>query len=204
MVVKMITAFVGTVDDESNTPISGNGKTCCMTGVSLLDSLAGREVWSNYWTDFSSEVCGFQKMIEMIGTKPHPNLTLCISEMQLVLNSIGSTQQQVLFIDMFASQLRKLEVDIYYDTQRFNNIHKRLRIHTDVIFVPMKFHMDNQQCNFNRCKKPHKIFLFSYKPPKRKWRAIFDATKVGQHYRTEEIILDKLVIPTKKQVQEIL
>jgi hypothetical protein len=200
----MIIAIVGTVDDESRTPISGNGKTCVMTGYSYLDYLNKKHIWSNYETDFSEKICGMQEMINEIGDTPHVDTIMCISEMQLVLNSIGSSYDQILFIDMFASQLRKLDVDLYYDTQRFNNIHKRLRIHTDVILVPHKFHFDNSECNFNRCKKPHKIYVYSHKPQKYHWLKIFDATKVGKHYNTNEIVMDKLIIPSKKKVKEIL
>lgn len=195
----LIVAFVGTVDDESETPISGNGKTCSMTGIAYLDSLKGKTIWSNYQTTFSDRVIGMQKMIDEIGGTPHPDLILCISEMQLVLNSIGSSYDQILFIDMFASQLRKLEVDLYYDTQRFNNIHKRLRIHTDVRFIPFKTHMDNSSCKFNRCMKPHKIYLYSDKPFFPKPKICFDASKVGKLYNTKEIVMDKIIIPKKKK-----
>jgi hypothetical protein len=200
----MIVAFVGTINDESNTPISGNGKTCSMTGVSYLDNLDGREVWSNYYTSFSDKIIGMQQMIELIGDTPHPDLILCVSEMQQVLNSIGSSYDQILFIDGFASQLRKLDVDLYYDTQRFMNIHKRLRIHTDIIYLPYKTHLDNTPCNFNRCMKPHKIFLYAYKPMMRKYRCVFDASEVGKLYDTKEIVIDKLVVPSKKKVKENL
>lgn len=200
----MIVAFVGTMNDESNTPISGNGKTCSETGYAYLDYLKGKEVWSNYYTTFSSKVMGMQAMIEEIGDEAHPDLILVVSEMQQVLNSIGSTYDQILFIDAFASQLRKLDVDLYWDTQRFNNIHKRLRIHTDVILIPHKYHFDNSPCNFNRCKLPHKIYVYSQKPFISKVRKIFDATKVGQLYDTNEIIFDKLNIPSRKQVKAML
>lgn len=200
----MITAFVGTMNDESETPIRGNGKTLSMTGLSYLDFLSGRKVWSNYQTTFADEVIGMQAMIEKIGTEPNPDLVLAVSEMQQVLNSIGSSFDQILFIDMFASQLRKLDVDLYYDTQRFNNIHKRLRIHTDIILIPYKTHMDNSPCNFDRCMKPHKIFLYSLKPRKPDYRCIFDASKVGKLYNSKEIIFDKLSIPSKKKVKEML
>lgn len=198
----MIIAFVGTVDDESNLPISGNGKTASMTGFSYMDFMANRTIWSNYYTDFSEKVCGMQEMINIIGKIPHPNLILCISEMQLVLNSIGTTYNQILFIDSFASQLRKLDVDLYYDTQRFRNIHKRLRIHTDVIMMPLKTHMDNSVCKFNRCKKPHKIYVFQNKPEPKNLepKIIFNASKIGQHYDTNEIIFDKIIIP--KEIRE--
>jgi hypothetical protein len=200
----MIIAFVGTVNDESDTPISGNGKTCGMTGYAYLDYLNKKHIWSNYQTDFSEKICGMQEMITEIGSEAHPDTIMCISEMQQVLNSIGSTYDQILFIDMFASQLRKLDVDLYYDTQRFNNIHKRLRIHTDVILIPHKFHFDNTRCNFNRCMKPHKIYMYSHKPFKPKYLKIFSAPAVGKHYETKEIVMDKLIIPSKKKVKEML
>jgi len=194
----MIVAFIGTMDDESMTPISGTGKTCGMTGYGYMDYLEGNKIYSNYFTNFSEEVLGFQAMINKLKGVPSPNTKLLVSEMQNVLNSIGSTQQQVLFIDSFASQMRKIDVDLYYDTQRFMNIHKRLRVHTDVILIPYKAHMDNQACYFNRCQKPHKIYIYSQKPYKPKPIMCFDATEVGKMYNTFEIIYDVLNIPKKK------
>jgi hypothetical protein len=194
----MIVAFVGTMDDESATPISGTGKTCSMTGYGYLDYLEGNKVYSNFYTNFSEEILGFQAMINKLKGVPSPNTKLMVSEMQNVLNSIGSTQQQVLFIDSFASQMRKIDVDLYYDTQRFMNIHKRLRVHTDVILIPYKTHMDNQACFFNRCQKPHKILIYSQKPFREKPVLCFDATEVGKMYNTFEIIYDTLNIPKKK------
>lgn len=200
----MIVGFVGTMNDESNCPISGNGKTCSMVGYAYLDFLKSKHIWSNFNTTFSEEIIGMQTMIELIGSEEKPDTILLISEMQQVLNSIGSSYDQILFIDSFASQLRKLDVDLYYDTQRFFNIHKRLRIHTDVILIPKKYHMDNSPCNFNRCLKPHKIYVYSEKPYIDKYRVIFDASLVGKLYNTKEIVMDKLVIPSRKKVKEML
>lgn len=50
----MIIAFVGTPDDESETPISGTGKTCSMTGFAYMDYLDGGIIYSNYFTSFFS------------------------------------------------------------------------------------------------------------------------------------------------------
>lgn len=195
----MITAFIGTLDDESDTPISGTGKTCSMTGYLYQDYLEGKKVYTNYHTEFSEDILGFQAMINKLKGIHSPDTILGISEMQTVLNSLGSTQQQVLFIDSFASQLRKIDVDIYYDTQRLMNIHKRLRVHTDVILIPYKTHLDNTPCYFNRCKKPHKIYVYSQKPFKQKPLICFDATEVGKLYDTLEIIYDILELPKEKK-----
>jgi len=195
----MIIAFIGTLDDESDTPISGTGKTCSMTGYLYQDYLEGKKIYTNYHTEFSTDIIGFQAMINKLKGVHSPDTILGISEMQTVLNSLGSTQQQVLFIDSFASQLRKIDVDIYYDTQRLMNIHKRLRVHTDVILIPYKTHLDNEPCYFNRCKKPHKIFVYSQKPFKQKPVICFDATEVGKMYDTLEIIYDVLELPKEKK-----
>lgn len=195
----MIIAFIGTLDDESDTPISGTGKTCSMTGYLYQDYLEGKKIYTNYHTEFSDEVIGFQAMINKLKGVHSPDTILGVSEMQNVLNSVGSTQQQVLFIDSFASQMRKIDVDLYYDTQRLMNIHKRLRVHTDIILIPYKTHMDNKPCYFNRCKKPHKIFVYSHKPFIEKPILCFDATEVGKLYDTYEIIYDALELPKGKK-----
>lgn len=198
----MIVAFIGTMDDMSDTPISGTGKTCAMTGYGYLDYLEGASIYSNYHTEFSDKIMGFQAMINQVKGVVSPNVKLLVSEMQNVLNSIGSTQQQVLFIDSFASQMRKIDIDLYYDTQRFMNIHKRLRIHTDIILIPYKTHLDDKGCYFNRCKKPHKVYIYSQKPYKPNPIKCFDASQVGKLYDTYEIIYDTLNIPKKEKVKD--
>lgn len=192
----MIVAFVGTMEDESFCPISGNGKTISMVFVSYLDNIEkGKTIWSNFYTDYSEKICGMQEMINNIGDKPHPHLILCLSEMQKIINSLGSENKKVLFIENFASQLRKLDIDLYYDTQRFKNIHVRLRTFTDIIFIPRKFHFDGRECNYNLCdEEPHMITLYSAKPLREDELITFDAAKVGAHYNTRQIIYDKITL----------
>lgn len=192
----MIVAFVGTIYEGAIAPISGNGKTGSMTGLSMLDHYQkGKYIWSNYYTDFSEKVCGLQEMIESIGNDKHPDLILCISEMHQILNSVGSKKEQVLFIERFTSQLRKLGIELYYDTQRFQSIHVRLRAITDTIFIPRKYHFDGCECNYNLCKEPHAVYLYAYKPELGdKPRIIFNMAEVGKHYDHEETIYDTINI----------
>jgi hypothetical protein len=207
----MITAFVGTITDVIDTCIRGNGKTCSMTTIGYLSHLEGQKIYSNYTTDFSEEVLGLQAMIDKIKEESDrlkneeiieskfKNSMLLVSEMQKILNSIGSTNDEIIFIDNFCSEIRKHDLDLCYDTQRYKNIHLRLRTHTDNIFLPLKFHMDNTPCNFDRCKKDHKIYLYSYKPHFAKPRMIIDATVAGKMYNSNEIIYDILKIPKKNK-----
>lgn len=205
----MIVAFVGTIDeDESGIPITGNGKTCSMVGYLYNDFNNKREVWTNFKTDFSHKEVGFQHMINEIkkageAGKTNPNLVLGVTEMRRILDAIGSTTEQVLYIDDFAEQIRKLDCTLYYDTQRFNSIHKRLRIHTNVILIPFKTHMDDSPCYLPACMKPHKIFVLSHRPfidnLDTQFSAIecFDSMEVGKHYDTKEFCKDRLIIPKK-------
>jgi hypothetical protein len=198
-----ITAIVGTIDeDDSPLPITGCGKTLGMVGYAYLDYLKNREIWSNFQTDFSAKIIGFQTMINLIKESAdkeerNPNLILCVTEMRKILDAIGSTTEQVLYIDDFVEQIRKFDCALYYDTQRFNSIHKRLRIHTNVILIPYKTHMDESPCYLPSCMKPHKIYMYSHKPQIEEPRICFNSILVGKHYNTMELCKDKLIMPKK-------
>ncbi len=199
----MIVAFVGTVDeDDSALPITGNGKTCSMVGFMYNDYMElKKECWTNFKTDFS-ESFGFQTMIDRIKAEAendriNPDLILGVTEMRRILDAVGSNPEQLLYIDDFAEQIRKLDCTLYYDTQRFNSIHKRLRIHTNVILIPYKVHMDNKPCFLPSCMLPHKIYVYSHRPFKAKPIHCFDAVEVGKHYNTKEFCKDRLVLPKK-------
>jgi hypothetical protein len=208
------TAFVGCYSDESEAPISGTGKTLSMSGFGYLDSMSGKEIWSNYYTDYSDEIIGFQAMINKIHKerKPlesyhdvleRPGLVLLITEMQEILNSCGSENNKVLFVDSFAHQLRKYGVDLYYDTQRFMNIHIRLRSHTDTILLPYKRHMNLKPCFSTQCLAPHLIDVYSLKPNRDDPIIRFIANRVGKKYNTYQVVKDKLIIPNKKQLKGV-
>jgi hypothetical protein len=203
----MIAAFIGCYDEEEiRTPISGTGKTCGMTGFGKLDNDEGKIIWSNYKTSFSTEVLGMQAMIDKISTEVIDyDLVLLVTEMKKILNSCGSTQNEILFIDNFVSQLRKIggdkgSVDLYWDDQRYMSIQKRLRIHTTNILIPYKTHLDDSPCYSTKCKDYHKIYIFSHKPFLEDEIIIFDAVEVGKLYNTYEISFDKLNIPKKGKV----
>ena len=210
----MITAFVGTIDeDESALPITGNGKTVSMTGYALLDYKRGNEVWSNYQTDFS-EFIGFQEMINRVKENSRndcikENLVLVVTEMRKLLDAVGSEKEQILFVDDFAEQIRKLKCSLYYDTQRFNSVQKRLRIHTNVVLIPYKTHMDDNPCYSPSCMKPHKIYVYSHKPENPVYkdgsmipRKCFNASVVGKHFNTHEFCYDKLILPKLEKKKE--
>ena len=195
-------------DEETDRCLRGNGKTCTLTYLLYKYKLKGYRVWTNYYTSFSDEVIGFQEMINKLNAiykkneelkkekKPIINykIVLGVTELQEIINSVGSSTDQVLFVDSFTSQIRKLDVDCLYDTQVLKHLHKRVRRHTERILIPIKYHTDGKECNYDRCKKDHLIFIHSYKPFKKYPVKVIKDWKVGKMYDSFQRVEDKIII----------
>ena len=207
----MFTAFIGLYDDEeTDLCIRGNGKTCSMVFYLYLYFKQNYEVWTNFKTTFSV-VKGFQQMIndlralredeekENIPKELRKKIVLGVTEMQDLINSMGSSVEQTLFVDSFTNQIRKLDADCLYDTQIFKNVHIRLRRHTENIRIPFKFHMDDSPCNFDRCERKHYIDIFSFKPFHKERIRRLRAWEVGKLYNSSEQITDILEIPKREK-----
>lgn len=193
----MITAFVGIYDDSNELGcLRGNGKTCSMVYYLHQDFLEGRKVFSNFYTTFSKQM-PTQQILEIIKAEKLTNISVAITETQQVLNSLGSSQQAVKFISEWVSQTRKNDTDLYFDCQRFNDVHIRLRKQTDIILRPEKYHADGNICNFDRCSQKHYISIFAEKPFREKaitGDKYIDASEVGKMYDTNQIVYDEIIV----------
>ena len=204
--------FCGCIDDEErNNSIIRNGKTCGMVGYDYLDYKKGWEIWTNFSCSFAEyENIGMQAMIDKIRKEDMSDrkIVMSITEIGDILDSCGSTQAEILFINNFLRQLGKIgeengQVIVRGDLQRFNDLQKRFRIHTSDILIPAKFHRDNNtMCNSSKCKRPHKIKVMSHKPwyPDKPVK-IFNALVVGKMYNTYQVVKDTLKIPSKKDLK---
>lgn len=197
----MIHAFVGTAEDNKKAVLRGTGKTSTMTAYLYYEKKRkNRSVLTNYYTDFSDDIDSCQNIIEKLSQSPEEyNEPICgFTEMHNIINSLGSKNKQILFITKFASQIRKLDCDALYDTQRFKDIHLRLQLHTDTIFIPEKRHQEDYSlCRNDRCTKSHYIFIYRYKPWFPRWIRKFDPAEIGQHYDTKQIVWDTLELSSK-------
>ncbi|MDD2208260.1 MAG: hypothetical protein PHU45_02775 [Bacilli bacterium] len=208
--------FIGCIDEEvRHTSIVRNGKTCSMVGFNYLDYLNGWEIWTNYACNFAKfENIGFQAMIDKIRAEDmtHRHVVLSVTELGDILDSVGSKTQEVLFCNAFLRQIGKIgdstgEIIFRGDLQRYNDLHKRFRIHTTEVLVPVKFHQDDDtQCNANKCKRPHKIKVYLYSPYpafEEKPLKVFDAMKIGKMYNTYQVSYDHLKIPSRKELDKL-
>jgi hypothetical protein len=203
----MFIAFIALEDDEYTERCPrGNGKSASMVYYLYRYYKLGYKIWTNFYTTFSDKIMGFQAMIDELKRMKDNNeiidkIVLGITEMQKLINSIGSSLEQTLFVDSFANQMRKLNVDCFYDTQILKHIHKRLRRHTENIRIPVKLHLDGLECNFDRCEKKHLIDIYSLKPFKKYPIKTIKAWVVGQLYNTMEFVEDELIVPKKERIK---
>lgn len=180
----MIIGFIG-----NDILLRGNGKTLAMTYFLYRDHIDGRKVITNYHTSFS-EKSQIMAITDRVLTTDLKDVSIGITEVQTVFNSIGTRQQVIKFVDRMVSQTRKRGVDIYWDSQRWMNVHIRLRDQTDIVIQPVKTHTDKSICNKDRCEKEHYIWVICTQPKVNKPLKVLRASSVGRLYDSNEIILE--------------
>jgi hypothetical protein len=188
----MIYGFFGSIPgcphQRGHHALRGNGKTLCLTFVGYLDHLSGRDVISNYKTSFS-ELISTERIAEMVIYEDIRDTTILLSELQLYMNSLGvNTKQLRNFVGSVIGQSRKRNTDIHYDTQRYTDVHPRIRVQTDRAFLPRKFHADGNPCQLDRCDKKHFIYLYQHDPYMEHPIVKLRADKFGVLYDTNEIV----------------
>lgn len=188
----MIYGFFGSIPgcphQRGSHALRGNGKTLCLTFVGYLDYLSGRDIISNYKTSFS-EFVSTERIAEMVIYEDIRDTTILLSELQLYMNSLGvNTKELRSFVGSVIGQSRKRNTDIHYDTQRYTDVHPRIRVQTDRAFLPRKFHADGKPCQLDRCNNKHFIYLYQHDPYMEHPIIKLRADKFGALYDTNEIV----------------
>jgi len=204
----MITAFVGGILN----PIQdkGNGKTATMTFSLLLAKYPHAQfrinkktgdveiitnepnkvkIYTNYKVTFADKVVSPEEMSEMFYDDSLKNAIIAIDEMQVLFDShFGLKRNGVTnILQRVVQQSRKRNVEIYYTTQQFSNVHKVLRRHTNYIYETVKRHYDGSICIDDKCKNKHFIDVINVRMPSlESWRYPLDA--ILPFYDTSQII----------------
>ena len=132
----MIIAVVGSI---------GSGKTLTLTLMGKQAKDKGKAVLSNYRLNFKhtliskKQILGYSEDSSSLN-----NCTLLLDEAQTILDCRNSIKNRLL--TYFILQTRKKHVDLFYSTQQFWNVEKRLRENTDMIF---------ECCGYYDKKKEH-------------------------------------------------
>lgn len=203
----MITAIVGTYDADYDDEGSsrGAGKTTTIVYYLDADYEEGRHIFTNFKCSFAT-VLPAQKIVNEILNNQElylkEGVSVGLTEISTVLNSLGSTPKQILFLNYWAGQTRKLNCDLYWDIQRYEDANNRLRSATDNILKPKKYHYsDNKHCRIDRCMEHHYVKIFSEKPYRDypiTGLEVIDTWKTGKLYDTNQLVFDELILNDKK------
>lgn len=175
----------------------GNGKTFCMTVfLYLFGYLMNRKVITNYSTSFS-ESMGVNDIVDLFNNQQVQNLCVGIDEMQNIFDSYHSYKKNSMehSLLMMVLQTRKDSVNLYYTTQRYMNVHLRIRQQTDYIYEPQVMHFDGTPCYYekiNNCpvdNDSHNFIAHQIQPYNEYGYFMFPFKQFKGIYNTEQKIL---------------
>jgi hypothetical protein len=140
--------------------------------------------------------------IRSLFTEYYGSLVL-LTEFQKFFNSLGTSTKTIKWIEGIMTQLRKLEIDLMWDSQRPISAGNRTREYTETFLVPQKFHEDDlSPCDKDICTREHLVYIYSDIPFREKELVILVAREVGALYDTNEIIGDNLCSPVEQTKEE--
>ena len=206
----MISAFVSSIhglgeDNDDYGSVRGNGKTISLVFSLHEDKEEGRKIFTNFKCKFADMLPAKQILEEINNNQEkymEKGVSVGLTEMQTVLNSLGGSPEVSKFCSFFAAQTRKRNVDVYWDAQVFWEVNNRWRNQTDNIFRPFKIHENGDLCPIDSCKQNHWVIIHGIKPYANYnilGEEIINCQETGKLYDTNQVIFDEIVIKRKKK-----
>lgn len=123
----MIVGFIGRM---------GSGKTLSMVKYAYEYYKLGYKIYSNIKLNFPYTEYTINELVDYANndTTFYKSVVLC-DEMHIMLDSRASGSKRNRIITYFLLQTRKRDVKLFYTTQFFHQVDKRLRSNTDMIIL---------------------------------------------------------------------
>lgn len=206
----MITAFIGGILNPLQD--KGNGKTASMTFACFIAKyphakitknkiILGKpacKVYANYNLKIADEILSVKDIIDLFFSDKLRNCVIAIDELQLLLDShfgLKPSKKNKVSIQetlmRLVQQSRKRNIEIYYTSQSWENVHAVMRRHTNYVYEPVKKHFDNTLCIQDKCKEPHIIELYDLRFPDLPPALRFPLHLALPLYNSDEIIFYK-------------
>jgi len=198
----MIYGIIGTYNSSRIGLIRGNGKTISATYYGYKDYIAGRKVFSNFFTTYS-EMISINDLVKKFRKGELDGALIIWTEAQLYFPHNMSKDEKEILIGEVVSQTRKTGNDIILDTQRFRDLNLSLRAHVDQILIPEKIHYDGTECNIDKCNEPHIINIYNLEDLDTIIKS-FNADKIYNMYNSNERISDRFDVTLFKPKKEKL
>jgi DNA helicase HerA-like ATPase len=123
----MIIGFVGRM---------GSGKTLSMTRYAYKYYCAGYKIYSNIRFNFPYTEYTLQDLVDFANNDvPLYRCLIILDEAHIFLDSRNAQAKKNKLVSYFLLQTRKKGCHLYYTTQRFHQIDKRLRDNSDVLIM---------------------------------------------------------------------
>ena len=121
----MIIGFIGRM---------GSGKTLSMTRYAYKYFCAGYQIYSNIKFNFPYKEYTLQDLVDFANNDvPLYKSLIVLDEAHIFLDSRNAQRNKNKVVSYFLLQTRKKGCHLYYTTQRFHQIDKRLRDNSDVL-----------------------------------------------------------------------
>lgn len=138
----MIVGFVGKM---------GSGKTLSLTRQVYKEYKRGKLIISNVHFSFPYKPITIEMLLNYdLDDSELQNCVVVLDEAHVYLDSRASVSKKNRIISMFLTQTRKKNVHLYYTTQFFDQVDKRLRKNSEVII----------QCKSTKYKKMTIVFNY--------------------------------------------
>ena len=112
----------------------GSGKTLFMTYLAHQYHAEGKKIYANFTLyDIPFHYITFQKLAEL--PDELTNAIVFLDEIQIGADAYEVFKKSNKMITIFATQLRKRKITLYYSTQVFKMVTKRLRLQTNYIIT---------------------------------------------------------------------
>jgi hypothetical protein len=193
---------------QSVSGVRGNGKTITLVHYGIKEYLAGAIVLSNFPTFVPgrdkgfSTVMSFKDMIEWVYKykawikKNNKKIVILLTEGWGVLSQYMSAEDEAACRG-FINQIRKLNITIYIDSQRYMDLPPILRDNLSGIYIPSKQHDNGTICADELCENTHFVVIGKLKlTESQRWILepvdVVDCVKEGQFYdsKNSEPILE--------------
>jgi len=143
IIIKMI---IGVIGDR------GSGKTLFMTREAFLNYCKSRYIYSNYHLKFPKVLFKNLHKPKLIDDEFLSNyrselfnICLFLDEIYIYIDARASMTRANKIWSYFFNQTRKRGVDLYYSTQFFSQVDKRLRFNTEMFIIPKVVKKDGKQ-----------------------------------------------------------
>ena len=129
----------------------GSGKTLILTAFLYYDFLVdNKKIYANYGLKFKHITLDFSIIEKLFDENLNKEIDFAIDEMHIFMDSRTSAKKKNRILSYWILQTRKRNIDLFYSTQFFGQVDKRLRDATSFKI----------ECN-NLGSEKNPIFLFS-------------------------------------------